>query len=489
MSFCKLGNEFKNTLVTTIENTFIKDYLPFATPICVKVYLYGLYKCQQVDNDITIEEFAEELDISVDDVKECFYYWQGEGLVSVIDLNPIEIIYLPCKGNFSKLSKVKEDKYNEFVICVNSYFDGTRQVLPTEIKNYVETMEVYHIDQLALLRIIKYCIEYKDKTVGYPYIIQVAKNWANEGIKNLQAVEAKIEELGLTESKLLDILKVLGIKRSATLEERQLYIKWTKTLGFTYETIMCVAKNQKRKGGMQILDSRLNSYFEKRLFSEKEIEDFEKEKQSLFDEAKLVVNSLGLYYATLDNVVDTYIIPWKAKGFDDETLVVISNICFKSSIRTLEGMNNYIQKLFKKGITSLNALNEYIFEISREDSLIQEIFDKLGISRKIKSKDRELYKTWTEQWNFTHEVLLECTKYVISDFNALNGFNKNLSNYYKNNVKTIQEIEDFTNLNSLQKNQTKNSSSNKDNKTSLDIYNYTDDELIAMFDNLDEVEI
>lgn len=484
MAFCKLGNEFKDQKCTQLENVFIRDYLPYATDVCTKVYIYGLYKCQNLNEVNDLDSFAQELNMKNEDVIECFWYWQSVGLVKVIELNPIEVIYLPCKNSYHKFSKLKEDKYEEFVLAVNGYFEGVRQILPTEIQAYIEVMETYHIDQLALLRIIKYCIEYKDKNVGYPYIVQVAKNWANEGIKNLNAVEEKINDLGLTEAKLLDILKAMHIKRSATLEERQLYIKWTKTLGFDYATIMTIIKLQKsKKGGLNKLDKLILGYFEKKLFSEKEIIDFENSKQELYLLAKNVVNALGLYYEVLDNVIDTYILDWKNKGFDDNTILTIAQICFKTSIRNLEGMDNYIKKLFKQGIVNQQALNEYIYELTCFDDLIYQIFEKLGISRNVKSSDRTLYKVWTKEWNFEQEVLLYVSSMALDKSSPLSYLNKILSNFFKQGLMTIEQVKQNETLISLNKKPQETS------KTSLAIQNYSDEQLLAMFDDLDGVKL
>ena len=69
MSFCSFSKEASIQGKTSIDNVFITNYLPFATDNAVKVYLYGLYACQNNGND-DITTFANELNLTVDDVKE-----------------------------------------------------------------------------------------------------------------------------------------------------------------------------------------------------------------------------------------------------------------------------------------------------------------------------------------------------------------------------------------------------------------------------------
>ena len=478
--FCKFGKEMNDAKGIFVDNYFITEFMPHANAECIKIYLYGLYKCQS-DSNNTLKDFAYELDMTENEIESAFWYLQQEGLVRVIEQNPIEVIYLPTKNHMGKNDKINEDKYTDFILGTQSYFENSRQILPTEFKAYIDVMERFHMEPMAMLRIIKYCIDYKGKSVGYPYIVQVAKNWAYSGILNLSAVDNKIEELGLTDEKLTDILKTLGLKRAATIDERQLYVKWTNTYGFLYETIIYVAKSQKKKGGTSKLDYLLTKYFEQKLFSETEIEAYENNRQSLFALAKKICVSLGKYYEVYDNVVDKYILPWKNKGYDDKSLELIADICFRSSERELEGMDIYIQKLFKLGLVSEESIYQYIDEIKKKDEKIQNIFEKIGITKKIRQNDRILYDTWTETWNLSEELIHNTIPLCIDKDNPLGYLNKVLSSYHDKGIFNMELLSSNQNLVSYAKN---TKQSNKER-----IYSYTDEELISMYQNIDEVKL
>ena len=46
MTFISVAEELTKKSFTAVENKFITKYLPELDPVAVKVYLYGLYICQ-----------------------------------------------------------------------------------------------------------------------------------------------------------------------------------------------------------------------------------------------------------------------------------------------------------------------------------------------------------------------------------------------------------------------------------------------------------
>ena len=113
MAFCKLSSEFNNNSFTQIENNFIKEFLPNINPLALKVYLYGLYLCQN-GIDHTIEDFEETFNLSEDDIVSLFKCLEELNLVDCLELNPIEIRYLPVKNSSMYLKKYDVNKFKTF---------------------------------------------------------------------------------------------------------------------------------------------------------------------------------------------------------------------------------------------------------------------------------------------------------------------------------------------------------------------------------------
>ena len=90
MAFCKYSTEYVASSKTEVDNIFMDSFLPFADPVSVKVYLYGLYKCSSPSSfDNSLESFAKTLNMSEDEVVGAFEYWQEQGLVQVLKTSPI----------------------------------------------------------------------------------------------------------------------------------------------------------------------------------------------------------------------------------------------------------------------------------------------------------------------------------------------------------------------------------------------------------------
>ena len=94
MAFCEFSNEIVAASSTPIDNIFLSDFLPNANGEYIKVYLYGLYKCSTT-KDNTLESFSKILGMSSEDILSIFYYWQELGLVNVINVDPVQIRFLP----------------------------------------------------------------------------------------------------------------------------------------------------------------------------------------------------------------------------------------------------------------------------------------------------------------------------------------------------------------------------------------------------------
>lgn len=479
MAFCKFSSEYVISKETPVDNLFINEFLPYAPAECVKVYLYGLYKCTNSSSyDNTIENFAKVLNLTEEEVEDAFLYWQDEGLVQVLNTCPIEIRFMPLKNVINNTKKYKPEEFSTFNRQVQEILEG-RQITPTEYDEYYYLLKTMHFQPEALLMIIKFCTQIKGANVGYKYIVTVAKNWANEGITTTKSVEERLFTYEQAGSDLEKLLKICGAKRNATLEEREMFLKWTKELGFNYNTIEYVAKLLKpTKVNFEKLDARLLKYYEMKKLSIKEIEDYEKEKSEMYTLAREINKKMGLYYENLEPVVENYVSKWLNLGHSSTSLLALADYCFKNSIRTLEGLDSTVLKLYKLGIVSMEAIEEYMQELISLDKEVKEILEKLGISRIVTNQDRTYYKTWKQDWNLSSELIALGVEMSAGKFQPLQYLNKLLSNWHTNSVKTLDEAKNFI----IPEKAPEKVSKNKGRS-------YKKEELDALFDSLEEIEL
>ena len=478
MTFCKFSPSYNAKNQTVVDNVFITEFLPKAPDLCVKAYLLGLHKCGVADDATnTLDYFSKTLNICEEDVESIFKYWEDMGLVQVISTNPIEVRYLPINASTGSVKKYQVDKYSDFNIQAQELL-GKRMIMPNEYVEFYDLIENKHVEQAALLRIIKYCVDNKGFGISPNYCIAVARDWQKDGILSLDQVEEKIEELGIVDDKMSLILSAMGTKRKIQLEDKELLNKWLNVFGFEINVVLFVVKmlrNKKRKLDVVVLDENLTKYFEMKLMSAQEIENYENEKENLYFIAIAINKELGIYYEDLTKEIDTYVVQWVNMGFDVETLKLVADNCFKSSVKTLEGYNNVLIKLFKLGIISLDSYLKYISDSLAVDDKIKKVLEGLKLTRNVNNMDRSFYSVWTQDWGFADDVILFGAGLSKDKANAMQYLNKILSNWNSQGAKTLDKVSNMK-------------VENADNGSFIH-NNYTKEQISSLIANLDEVEV
>jgi DnaD/phage-associated family protein len=469
-----------------VDTRFLNDYLPYAPENYLKVYLFGLLKCQNsAGTDNNLDNFVNVLGLAKQEIMKSFEYWQEQNLVQILEVDPVEIRYLPVKDSIRNARKIENKKYSTFVTEVQEIISG-RQIGPNEYYRYIDFIESYNFQPCDFNMIVKYCVEKKGDAINANYILTVARVWADEGIRTADKIEQKIEDLTLTTSDISQVAKALKFHGNLSIEHQQLYEKWTKSFGFSLSNILLLAKKVSAKTknySFEMLDKLLTKYFELKLMSFGEMEEYEANKSDLTALAREINKAIGIYYESVENEIDVYVLPWLAKGFNEQTLVQIANFCFKSNVRTLDGMDRTVQKFHKLGLTSLGGINTYLNDVMLVDGKIKEILSALNLDRRVNNFDRSFYKTWTSTYNFGDDVIMYAVSLSKDKMNSMQYANALITSWHDKNLKTLDEVK-------KQKVDVKGTQSTKFvGKSFSQSRSYTAEELNALFDNLSEIDV
>ncbi len=456
---------------TLVSNLFMREYMPFAPDEYVKVYLLGL---SLMSSDSELSDIAAILGCEENTVLEAFRYWQGQGVVTLIENDPPDVEYLPVRPASSIIKKFNKEKYAGFNTQLHAMLPA-RNFLPNEYNEFYGIIEAMHIEPEAFLTVVAYCIRLKGPDIGVSYIIAVARNLASEGYKTFDRVSEKLSELDLYDNDLTAVLKALGSKKRPDHEDKQMFIKWTKTMGFKLPVVLYVAK-QVKKGGMSKLDSTLTKYYENRLFTPEEIEEYKQKSDSLYELTKKINKIIGVYYEQLDYIIETYTTKWLSYGFNEETLVTIADYCFKRNIRTLEGLDSTVSKFYRQGLVNLDTINKFMEEAISSDAQIRRILEKCGLDRNITSWDRDYYRTWTFTWKMNTSVIDYAATLAKGKSNPLSYMNTLIADFYAKGINTPEEAQ-------------KQRTDTPQTEIASVSRAYTDDELNAMFDALKPEDI
>jgi DNA replication protein DnaD len=471
MAFVSFSSQLVLDNTTAVNNCFFEEHLPNCNGDCARVYLYGLYICSSAARyDNTLEHFANTLGLAKEDIISAFEYWHDQGLVQILSVKPIEIKYLPIKQNSARIKKYSKDKYADFNTEIQSVIEG-RMITPTEYAEYYAFLESFHVEPAAFIMTTRHCVDLKGANIGYNYILTVAKNWAYAGIKTVEAIEEKLETEKAHSKKVINILKALKLKRNAEPTDFELYNKWTKKLGYSSTVIEQVAKTM--HGGINKLDKTLIKYFELKLFEADEIAEYSKTAKDMTALAFTVNRKIGIFYENVETIIEEYLVPWKLKGFDPDTLLAIAGYCFKAGKRTLADMDDAVNRFYKLGIITQKAINEFVHEKVTEDKIIKDLLEKLGQTREVNQFDRDFYKTWTDSWNFSSEIITYAASLSAGKTSPMAYMNKILGFYFENKITDIGQAE---------------RNAYTPQNTNITRHSYSDTELKSLFSNIEEIK-
>ncbi|MEG1528267.1 MAG: DnaD domain protein [Clostridia bacterium] len=437
MPFCACSKELSVNGFTVVDNIFVTQYMPDAPQHCVELYLFGLFLCNNQTVDNTIDTMCEKLNMTKEDVKAGFTYWEELGLVHILGEEEIEVTYLPIRTDRNLLKKIKASKYREFSQQMQNVLDQ-RMITTNEYNEYFMFLETSFFEPSALVSVTRYCADLKGKSISYGYILTVARNLSTSGINTRERVEEKLQEHPKYNQDLALIFKALKISHKIEYYDREYYQRWTKDYGFNLDTLMQIAKNC--KGGMVKLNALCEEYYKQKLLSIKEIEDYNISKEKFTNLAIEINKQIGVYYQLLDGVVAEYIIPWSNKGYDEETLKLIAKYCFRNNVRTLQGMDSVVERFYKLGLLTCQSINQHIEQVLARDIEIKNILNSLNLVRNVSNTDRNFYKTWTNEWGIEDELILATCELCQTANNPTLYLNKILADYHLQGILTTKQL-------------------------------------------------
>ena len=436
---CSFSKEFSSSSYTNVENAFIYQYLPVSDGNAVKVYLYGLFLCQNPTYDQPLSSIAEVLQMDVKEVEDCFKFWEEFGLVNVISKDPFTVTYVPIRATaLSKPKKYKAEKYTEFTKDLQSLLPS-RMISTGEYTEYFNIMETFNIKPDAMITIVKYCVDRKGDDIGYRYISKVAKDFGSRGIVTLEKVEKELSSYISRTNDIQRILHALSLKRQPEYEDLALLKKWTGELNFEIDNVVFAASKIK-KGSMAKLDEFMMELYSIKSFSKEEIDGFIKNKQKVFDLAVKINKALSVYMEVIDPVIDTYTNKWLSFGYTEDALLFIASYCFKEDKRSLRDMDQLIDGLRLKGVITLTSISDYFQSLKSTDEFIEKLLLTAGVNRRPTPWDRENLNTW-KMWNFSEEMILESAKISSGKSSPIAYMNGVLSNWKNNGIFRVEDVD------------------------------------------------
>ncbi|MDE5721727.1 MAG: hypothetical protein K2I30_03175, partial [Clostridia bacterium] len=225
-------------------------------------------------------------------------------------------------------------------------------------------------------------------------------------------------------------------------DDDRLYKKWTGELGFDEGAIVAAEKYFKAKN-CEKLDNALLELFKNRKFDVKEIEDYCKNKNSVYSLTLEIAKSLGVYMQDSAPYIENYVNVWCNFGYSFESLKTLAVYCFRHGKNSFEDADLLLRKLYDEGIVDERSVAAYIEKQTADDKLLKELLTACGLTRKVIDWDRESLLRW-RGWNFNDEMIKEAAKLSAGKSNPLAYMNGILSGWKSEGIFGLDKIPIYT---------------------------------------------
>ncbi len=438
MAFVCLSDKVTEKSFTNIENKFITKYLPVLEPTSIKVYLYALYLAKSGFSTFTVGDLATALNMTEENAISYFEYLEEFELIKIISTSPFQIELCDCENIAGTPKKFKPEKYADFTKNAQGIIKG-RMISTNEFREYFYLLEEYGFDQNALLMIISYCVNLKGDNIRFQYIKKVAKSFADDGAITAEQVNAKLSAYTSSTPALVSIFTAIGINRQPDVEDDKLYKKWRDEFGFSIEAIICAAKHFKAKTSEK-LDASLQELYNNRKFDVVEIEDYCKNKNSIFTATFDIARALGVYMQNSAPYIQNYVNVWANDGFSLSILKKIADYCFKNDKKSFEDMHTFVQYLLSQGVVDEDSVNAKLQRLEADDTFILKLLRTCGLNRRIIQWDRDNLSRWRE-WGFQNEMLLHATTLACGKNNPIAYVSAILSSWKASGIYSVAQLE------------------------------------------------
>ena len=439
MAFCSFSKDCDGNSHVTLDNKFITKYLPEADGFAVKVYLYGLYLCENASTDFTLASMAEVLKTSEADIERAFAFWEDYDLVQIVSRNPLAVQYLPVKAAVGRPKRVRYEQYGDFNKELQRKLQKVGKFVSAgDYLKYMRFMEEHPIQPQALLLVVEYCVNKQGENVSPSYIFNKAKKLVRDGLTTYEQVEKELSNYNSSETDVAAILTTLGGYRKTPDElDFSLYRKWTETLGFTKDGILAAASRLKR-GTMNSLEITLEDLYEHGLKDAEQIGAYLDEREGLANLTFRIARKLGVKVSNPAPYIDEYVEKWRGLGFEDATLLDIALYCLKTERGNFDSMHTVVEKIHASGDVSKESVKTLLKEKTEYLKLFAKIQEVCGAIRKTPSALSSL-STWKE-WKFSDEMILEAARRSCSSASPIPYMHKILTEWKEGGVYALNAI-------------------------------------------------
>lgn len=420
--------------ITPVENQFILEYLPAAKGDYVKVYLYGLMRCYHPEEDMNLDRMSHELNMTEDDVRAAFGYWERRRLVRRISDNPPKWQYVNIKQLNVTEEPDPEPEYTEFSNALYQAFDKVRRLHGSELNTCFEWREELKLPTEVIIMLLNHMVSVKGKNFRISDADKIAAQMASEEVRTVEAAEDFFSRDEQAVAGLKKILKKMGKRYLPSEAQISMYRKWITEWGFSQEAIEAALElTAKGDPSMGYLDGILNSLRQEDAMtpdrirrSSRKAEGFREILREL-GKGDVSTRNLQMY----DHMLDLY---------PQGVILIAARECGQSR-KDISDIQKLLQAWKDKGLEGQSEVEEYVNTFHNQTVLIRKLKNLWGTDEtRIGKTDRSLVSKWENEFGFSPEAITAAASYAAEAKQPMTYLDKILSDYHTDGIVTPEQI-------------------------------------------------
>lgn len=441
MSFCSFGDNYALFDITPVENMFLQEFMLRAPGNYVKAYLYGLMQCYHPAEAMSLARMARDMDMAEDEVFQAFQYWERMGLLRRVADSPPEYVYKNLKHKLLMPGGEGDSvyRYKDFNVALHNLFDKKRKLHEQDYRRVYEWIEVLGLPETVAIMLIRYCIDQYGLRFSFEKADALAREWAEQGVRTIEDAEEITRYSKQLAEDLKQVLRRLGQRRAPSIDEQDLYRKWTGDWGFTLPAILEACKETvKGAPTMAYLGGILERQHKLGLHRAEEIAGKFKQESEQAEPVKEIYLALGRR-GIAPTAEDLRLVgEWTEKGVAPDLMALAAQVAHHNGGNSMESVRLRLEAWLSKGLNTRDAVDGYLGAVRRDNAQLAALFEACGESRKPTAADRAHLAQWRGEWAMPHDLLLLAAEYAANASAKTAFMHRVLSEWRDKGIATVE---------------------------------------------------
>ena len=430
-----------------LPNAFIIEYMPTAPENYVKVYIYGLLfaRFMGAAEGLTVQALAKELGMEESDVLAAFQYWERARLVIRTQDKPPRFRYLSVQqAMMGRQAAPADDQYREFAQALYAVFGDRRQLHGGETQLCYEWVEQLKLPSEVVLLMVQFLTTTRGVNFSFKAAQKLAAELAERHIVTLEDAEQYFARSQAAWDGTRKVLRRISKFRPPTVDEIDLYLKWTAEWGFAPKAVEAACAEM--TGGdpsFKYLDSILRGIHERSGRAETTAAQLEKQLSREKEEGadiRAVLAAAGLSIpATQPAMKDSYQ-KMLSKLSHGALLLAAREISRSKKNQSLQKLEELVDSWHDKGLKTEDDVKGYLALVKKQNEFLQTLFSSMGAELSPSPADRELLSKWRQTWAFSDEALLEAAASARGANAPMKFLNKVLEDLHAKDIQAPQAV-------------------------------------------------